>query len=59
MPGCGTGGLLKALNGVGADWTIKGLDYPPVVCSYAREQTSVPIEEASIEALPFREGQFD
>jgi hypothetical protein len=53
MPGCGTGGLLKALNGVGADWTIKGLDYPPVVCSYAREQTSVPIEEASIEALPF------
>jgi 2-polyprenyl-3-methyl-5-hydroxy-6-metoxy-1,4-benzoquinol methylase len=28
--GCGTGGLIKALQGVGAPWTIKGLDYSPV-----------------------------
>lgn len=57
--GCGTGGLIKALQGVGAPWTIKGLDYSPVACSYARERTSVPIEEGSIEALPFDDGQFD
>jgi len=57
--GCGTGGLIKALQGVGAPWTIKGLDYSPVACSYARERTSVPIEEGSIEALPFGDGQFD
>ncbi len=24
--GCGTGGLIRALQGVGAPWTIKGLD---------------------------------
>ena len=57
--GCGTGGLIKALQGVGAPWTIKGLDYSPVACSYARERTSVPIEEGSIEALPFGDGHFD
>jgi len=57
--GCGTGGLIKALQGVSAPWTIKGLDYSPVACSYARERTSVPIEEGSIEALPFDDGQFD
>ena len=57
--GCGTGGLIKALQGVGAPWTIKGLDYSPVACSYARQLTSVPIEEGSIEALPFDDGQFD
>ena len=57
--GCGTGGLIKALQGVGAPWTIKGLDYSPVACSYARERTSVQIEEGSIEALPFDDGQFD
>ena len=57
--GCGTGGLIKALQGVGAPWTIKGLDYSPVACSYARQRTSVPIEEGSIENLPFVDGQFD
>jgi SAM-dependent methyltransferase len=38
--GCGTGRLIKALSGVGAPWTIKGLDYSPVACSYAREQAN-------------------
>ena len=57
--GCGTGGLIKALQGVGAPWTIKGLDYSPVACSYARQRTSVQVEEGSIEALPFGDGQFD
>jgi SAM-dependent methyltransferase len=47
--GCGTGGLIKALQCVGAPWTIKGLDYSPVACSYARQRTSVPIEEGSID----------
>jgi ubiquinone/menaquinone biosynthesis C-methylase UbiE len=57
--GCGTGGLIRALQGVGAPWTIKGLDYSPVACSYARQRTSVPVEEGSIEAIPFGEEQFD
>lgn len=57
--GCGTGGLIKALKGFSAHWSIRGLDYSPVACSYARERTSVPIEEGSIEALPFDDGQFD
>jgi len=57
--GCGTGGLIKALQGGGAAWTINGLDYSHVACSYARERTSEPIEEGSNEALPFGDGQFD
>jgi len=57
--GCGTGGLIKALQRVDANWSIRGLDYSPVACSYARERTLVPIEEGSIEALPFGEEQFD
>jgi len=37
--GCGTGGLIKALQRVDANWSIRGLDYSPVACSYARERT--------------------
>ncbi len=40
-------------------WTIKGLDYSPVACCYARQRTSVPVEEGSIEALPFGDVHFD
>jgi ubiquinone/menaquinone biosynthesis C-methylase UbiE len=57
--GCGTGGLIKALQRVDANWSIRGLDYSPVACSYARERTSVPIEECSIEALPFGDVLFE
>jgi ubiquinone/menaquinone biosynthesis C-methylase UbiE len=57
--GCGTGGLIKALQRVDANWIIRGLDYSPVASSHARERTSVAIEEGSIEALPFGDVLFD
>jgi ubiquinone/menaquinone biosynthesis C-methylase UbiE len=57
--GCGTGGLIKALQQYEPCWKITGLDYSPVACAFARERTTVPIEQGSIEALPFADKQFD
>ena len=57
--GCGTGGLIKALQNQGQHWKIIGLDYSPLACAYARQRTKVAIQEGSIEALPFQDKQFD
>jgi ubiquinone/menaquinone biosynthesis C-methylase UbiE len=57
--GCGTGGLIKALQHHDPRWKITGLDYSPVACDFARQRTTVPIKEGSIEALPFENKQFD
>jgi ubiquinone/menaquinone biosynthesis C-methylase UbiE len=57
--GCGTGGLIKALQHHDPRWKITGLDYSPVACDFARQRTTVPIKEGSIEALPFEAQQFD
>lgn len=57
--GCGTGGLIKALQQREKRWRITGLDYSPVACDFARQRTSVPIVQGSIEALPFDNGRFD
>lgn len=57
--GCGTGGLIKALQAYGPQWKIDGLDYSPLACDYTREKTSVPIKEGSIEDLPYESRQFD
>ena len=57
--GCGTGGLIKALQQHDPRWKITGLDYSPVACDFARQRTTVPIKEGSIEALPFECMQFD
>jgi len=57
--GCGTGGLIKALQHHDPLWKITGLDYSPVACDFARQRTTVAIKEGSIEALPFETKQFD
>ena len=57
--GCGTGGLIKALQHHDPRWKITGLDYSPVACDFARQRTTVAIKEGSIEALPFETKQFD
>ncbi len=57
--GCGTGGLIKALQQYSPRWQITGLDYSPVACDFARQRTTVLIKEGSIEALPFEDSQFD
>ena len=57
--GCGTGGLIKALQAYGPQWKICGLDYSSLACAYTRDKTSVPIKEGSIEDLPFESCQFD
>jgi SAM-dependent methyltransferase len=57
--GCGTGGLIRALQKYSPDWTITGLDFSPVACAYARETTRADIVEGSITELPFANQTFD
>jgi ubiquinone/menaquinone biosynthesis C-methylase UbiE len=57
--GCGTGGLIKALQAFEPKWKINGLDYSPVACAFAHSKTSVPIKQGSIEEIPFHDKQFD
>jgi ubiquinone/menaquinone biosynthesis C-methylase UbiE len=57
--GCGTGGLIKALQAYGPQWKISGLDYSPVACAFAYAKTSEPIKQGSIEEMPFPSKQFD
>ena len=57
--GCGTGGLIKALQSYEPKWNINGLDYSPVACAFAQSKTSVPIKQGSIEEIPFHDKQFD
>jgi ubiquinone/menaquinone biosynthesis C-methylase UbiE len=57
--GCGTGGLIRALQKDSPTWTITGLDFSPVACAYARETTQAEIVEGSITNLPFATNSFD
>jgi SAM-dependent methyltransferase len=59
--GCGTGGLIARLRGVGPGWRFTGLDFMPLACELARERCGpeIPIHEGSVEALPFPDGTFD
>jgi ubiquinone/menaquinone biosynthesis C-methylase UbiE len=57
--GCGTGGLIRALQNYSPDWKITGLDFSPVACAYARETTRAEIVEGSITELPFANQTFD
>jgi len=56
--GCGTGGLIKALQSVGANWSIRVLITLPWPAPMHASELSA-IKEGSIEALPFGDGQFD
>ena len=57
--GCGTGGLIRAMQQFEPLWRITGLDISPLACTYARERSSASIVEGSVEALPFTANQFD
>lgn len=53
--GCGTGGNLPWLRRYGQPM---GFDYAATACTYAA-QTTLPITQASIEAIPFANDSFD
>ena len=57
--GCGTGGLLHYLQLRRPDLRLFGVDVSPIACEIAREKTGLRIEEGSVEALPFGDGEFD
>lgn len=57
--GCGTGGLIRALQAPHPRWRITGLDFSPRACELARARTGATIVEGSITALPFAPGEFE
>ncbi|MDD3180911.1 MAG: class I SAM-dependent methyltransferase [Opitutaceae bacterium] len=57
--GCGTGGLLQRLHEARPGWRLRGVDFSPEACALARDRGGAEISEASILALPFRDGEFD
>lgn len=57
--GCGTGGLIKALQATEPRWRCTGLDFMPLACELARERTGAEVVEGSITALPFGAAAFD
>ncbi len=57
--GCGTGGLIKALQQTNPVWRVTGLDFSPVACELARERTRAEVVQGSIMELPFGPGGFD
>ncbi|WP_175414860.1 class I SAM-dependent methyltransferase [Nibricoccus aquaticus] len=57
--GCGTGGLLRRLEGEEPAWTLSGVDHSALACSYAVRRTGADIREASVTALPFGAASFD
>jgi SAM-dependent methyltransferase len=57
--GCGTGGLIRALQQTSPSWSITGIDVSPVACAYARETTQAEIVEGSLTDLPFAANTFD
>jgi SAM-dependent methyltransferase len=57
--GCGTGGLLRALQAAQPAWRLTGLDFSPLACERARERTGGEVVQGSIAALPFPAATFD
>ena len=57
--GCGTGGFLRKLQRSRPSLRLSGLDVSPVACDIARRKTGLAIEEASVDELPFDDGEFD
>jgi SAM-dependent methyltransferase len=57
--GCGSGGLIRALQKYAPQWSITGIDFSPIACAYARETTLAEIVEGSITELPFDSETFD
>lgn len=57
--GCGTGGLIRALQTQDAHWSVSGVDMSPIACDFARRRTDAAIQQASVESLPYADRQFD
>jgi SAM-dependent methyltransferase len=57
--GCGTGGLLVKLQRRRPSLRLSGLDVSKIACELARRKTGLPIEQASVDELPFGDEQFD
>jgi len=56
--GCGTGGLIRRLASRRPDWCWTGVDVAPLACQLARERGIPDVQEASVAALPFGDGEF-
>ena len=56
--GCGTGGLIRRLVPLRPEWKWTGVDVSPLACQLARERGVADVQEASVMALPFRDGEF-
>ena len=54
--GCGTGGMLSALEGRGV-WV--GVDAEPLALAFCRKRGLARLSQGSALALPFRDGAFD
>jgi SAM-dependent methyltransferase len=57
--GCGSGGLIRHLQGRAPQWQIKGIDVSPVACRLAAQRCLAPIVEGSVASLPFADAEFD
>jgi SAM-dependent methyltransferase len=58
--GCGTGGLIVRLQRREPAWRFSGIDFSPLACAFAAKRCrEAEIREASVTALPFKEGNFD
>jgi SAM-dependent methyltransferase len=57
--GCGTGGFLQKLQHCRPSLRLQGVDVSPTACRIAHAKTGLPVEEGSVEALPFGDEQFD
>lgn len=57
--GCGTGGLIRWMEGHRVTWRWTGVDLNPLACAFARERCAAKILEASVTALPFGDASFD
>jgi SAM-dependent methyltransferase len=57
--GCGTGGLLESLGRRFPDALRVGFDLAPAALRHAATRARVPLACASIERVPFRDGEFD
>jgi SAM-dependent methyltransferase len=56
--GCGTGGLIRRLAPLHPEWQWTGVDVSPLACELARASGVGDVCEASVTALPFRDGEF-
>ncbi|MDD2764778.1 MAG: class I SAM-dependent methyltransferase [Opitutaceae bacterium] len=57
--GCGSGGLIRRLQGLEPAWRITGLDVSPLACTLARRRCRAPVVEGSVTGLPFAGAAFD